>query len=229
MTRNDVVRLQTRLAELGFEPGPIDGEMGPRTRSAIIAFKRSRGLLPRDYVGPITWAALFEERPAPKVKRDDLPWMAEARAVLGRHEVTDNGWLRRWLGSDGHALGDPATLPWCGDFVETSIRLALPEEPIPANPYWALNWRKFGKPTKPTYGAVASVSRDGGGHVAFLVGQDRTRFYCLGGNQSNRVSIVPMDKARFPADAFRWPATYPVQKINLPWMNSGAAANTAES
>lgn len=35
---------QRRLAESGFEPGPIDGLIGPRTRSAIKAFQKSKGL-----------------------------------------------------------------------------------------------------------------------------------------------------------------------------------------
>ena len=36
--------MQRRLAELGYEPGPADGLMGPRTREAIRALQRDRGL-----------------------------------------------------------------------------------------------------------------------------------------------------------------------------------------
>ncbi|BCH31283.1 hypothetical protein MesoLjLc_32130 [Mesorhizobium sp. L-8-10] len=60
------------------------------------------------------------------------PWIAIARAKIGQHEKIYNKKLRDWLKSDGHALGDPAKLPWCGDFVETCLALALP-----GNPYWA--------------------------------------------------------------------------------------------
>lgn len=229
MTRDEIVRLQNRLRTLGFDPGPPDGIMGPHTESAIIAFKRSRGLKATSYVGPITMRALFTGSTEKAARPDSLPWIAEARKVLGLHEVRDNSRLRKWLGSDGHALGDPAKLPWCGDFVETAIRLALPNEPIPANPYWALNWRKFGVPSAPTYGAVASISRNGGGHVGFIVGQDGGRYFMLGGNQSNMASIVPVDKSRFVPESFRWPATFPARPIHMPYMTSGAAANTAES
>lgn len=229
MTRDDIRKLQSRLAALGFEPGPVDGIMGPHTESAIIAFKRSRGLRATSYVGPITWRALMGASTEQAARPDALPWIAEAKKAMGRHEVRDNAWLRKWLGSDGHALGDPAKLPWCGDFVETAIRLALPGEPVPQNPYWALNWRGFGVATAPTYGAVASVSRNGGGHVAFLMGQDGSRYYVMGGNQANTVSIVPMDKSRFPREAFRWPATFAARKIHLPYMSSSAAANTQEA
>ena len=36
--------IQRRLAELGYDPGPADGRAGPRTRAAIQAFQRARGL-----------------------------------------------------------------------------------------------------------------------------------------------------------------------------------------
>jgi localization factor PodJL len=41
----DTVRaLQRLLAELGFDPGPVDGAMGPRTRTAIEEYQRALGL-----------------------------------------------------------------------------------------------------------------------------------------------------------------------------------------
>jgi hypothetical protein len=36
--------IQGRLRGLGFNPGPIDGKMGPRTRGALVAFQRHFGL-----------------------------------------------------------------------------------------------------------------------------------------------------------------------------------------
>jgi LysM repeat protein len=38
---NDVVRLQTLLQIVGFNPGPIDGIFGIQTRNALMAFQRS--------------------------------------------------------------------------------------------------------------------------------------------------------------------------------------------
>jgi uncharacterized protein (TIGR02594 family) len=227
MTQGEIKLLQSRLEQLGIYPGPIDGIMGPHTESAIITFKREVGLKLRPYVGPITWKLLFDEQQQLDLN-NDLPWMIEAKKALNRHEVYDNQWLKDWLRSDGHALGDPAKLPWCGDFVETPIRLALPTEPIPRNPYWALNWRGFGISTLPTYGCVASIERKGGGHVGFIVGEDARRYYMAGGNQSNKSSIVPVDKGRFVPESFRWPSTYPPRPIHLPQINSDTAANTQE-
>lgn len=225
MTRAEVFRAQERLRWHGFDPGPLDGIIGPRTNAAATAFKRAIGLVARPYIGPITMAALEGSTVAPDTSQS-LPWMREAARIMGWHERADNKRLRNWLASDGHALGDPAVFPWCGDFVETAIRLALPKEGIPANPYWALNWRKFGIPCRPTQGAVASITRNGGGHVALIVGQDAGRYFCLGGNQSNRVSVVPIEKSRFVAASFRWPKTFPEQTIYLPHMTVAGASAT---
>ncbi len=53
-----VSRLQARLQELGFDPGPIDGIFGPQTERAVIAFQRHRGLTADGIVGPQTRQAL---------------------------------------------------------------------------------------------------------------------------------------------------------------------------
>lgn len=228
MTKDEVKFVQERLDELGFSPGPIDGIIGPLTSSAVIAFKQSIGLRPRAYVGPITWRALSEKNEP--VQREELPWMREARKVLGLHEIYDNKELAKWLASDGYALGDPAQLPWCGDFIETSIRLALRDERVPKNPYWALNWKQFGIPCKPSYGCIAAIRRSGGGHVMFIVGEDHARYYALGGNQANRASIVPVEKSRFTNDSFRWPLTANKEPSeDLPWITSTAEANRQEA
>ncbi|MEW6435030.1 MAG: peptidoglycan-binding protein [Myxococcota bacterium] len=57
--RGDAVRgLQQRLAQLGFDPGGVDGVFGPKTQSAVRRFQASRGLVADGIVGPQTWGAL---------------------------------------------------------------------------------------------------------------------------------------------------------------------------
>lgn len=51
--------IQARLAELGFDPGPVDGISGKRTKAAIRAAQRWHGLKADGIVGPITAAALW--------------------------------------------------------------------------------------------------------------------------------------------------------------------------
>jgi putative chitinase len=53
-----VIALQTRLKELGFNPGAIDGRFGQATTAALVAFQQSRGLLGDGEAGPQTMSAL---------------------------------------------------------------------------------------------------------------------------------------------------------------------------
>lgn len=61
----EVAAVQTRLKELGYNPGPSDGIFGSRTEAAVIQFQRDRGLTPDGIVGPITYNALFQQVPQP--------------------------------------------------------------------------------------------------------------------------------------------------------------------
>ena len=54
----DVVKLQERLKELGFNPGRVDGDFGPGTEAAVIAFQRSKELLADGVAGVRTLTAL---------------------------------------------------------------------------------------------------------------------------------------------------------------------------
>lgn len=53
-----VAQLQELLRNAGFDPGPIDGIFGSRTQSAVIAFQKSKNLVPDGIVGIMTWTAL---------------------------------------------------------------------------------------------------------------------------------------------------------------------------
>lgn len=52
--------LQRRLAAAGFNPGAADGDFGPRTRRAVEAFQRARGIEVDGKVGTQTSRALRE-------------------------------------------------------------------------------------------------------------------------------------------------------------------------
>lgn len=180
-------KLQARLAQLGFNPGPLDGIMGPKTERAIIEFKQSQGLRARPYVGPITWGRLFgADKPVnadygPPVA---VPWVNLAGKWLDTHE-TDKA-LAEFLKSDGGTVGNPADIPWCGDLVHTCLRLTLPDEvftgKVKENPYLAANWASFGNKLRELhYGAIVSLWRGSPtswqGHVALRLGTTPARPY----------------------------------------------------
>ncbi len=52
---DDVTRLQQRLADLAFDPGPVDGQFGPATQSAVWAYQKLVvGLTGKDVTGRVT-------------------------------------------------------------------------------------------------------------------------------------------------------------------------------
>lgn len=60
----DVKRLQARLSELGFAPGPADGVFGVLTHRAVIALQHEHGLVTDGVVGRRTLEVLAITRPA---------------------------------------------------------------------------------------------------------------------------------------------------------------------
>lgn len=54
----DVTSLQQQLKDLGFDPNGVDGNFGPGTTKAVIAFQQSKGLQADGMAGPNTLAAL---------------------------------------------------------------------------------------------------------------------------------------------------------------------------
>ena len=53
-----VREIQKALKAAGFDPGPIDGHLGQKTRTAIRDFQTAQGLEPDGKVGPKTWSRL---------------------------------------------------------------------------------------------------------------------------------------------------------------------------
>lgn len=210
LTRSDWRIVQDALKSAGFDCGLTDGIPGDKTAGALARFVESRELI-EDARRQLARTATTPSAPAP-APAGEPPWIAEARRWVGRHERRDNDALAAWLRSDGHYLGDPSVLPWCGDFVETAVRLSLPAEPVPENPYLARNWLQFGRECGLVAGAVAVFwrgSRNGtSGHVAFVVGADRSYVTVLGGNQGDSVSVARLDRGRLLG--CRWPSTYPL-------------------
>ena len=204
------LRVQNKLIDIGYQPGPADGVRGRMTINAVKQFQRAHGLTADGLVGPMTFAKLFGiQDVAPEI--DATPWGDEANRVMGLHEIHDKSKLMKWLMSDGGGVGDPSKTPWCGDYIQTSIALSMPEEPLPNNPYLAANWVKFGIECEPQPWAILSFWRGSPdswkGHVGFYAGETDTHYYVKGGNQSNAVTRTFIEKKRLRPRGCRWPST----------------------
>ena len=77
---------------------------------------------------------------------------------------------------------------------------------------WALSWENWGREIdEPRLGAIAVFSRNGGGHVGFLIQDLGSKVRVLGGNQSNTVKELNFPKdgilggQRYKLRSYRWP------------------------
>lgn len=119
------------------------------------------------------------EKPGPGNNPSILEW---AKAVgLGKQYTVDS-------------------LAWCGLFMGyTALQAGF--DPPKVNLLGARNWLEFGTPVKTAMLGDVLVFWRGSkkgfqGHVGIYVGEDATRYYVLGGNQKDMVSIAPVAKNR---------------------------------
>ncbi|MCS6854067.1 MAG: serine protease, partial [Elioraea sp.] len=95
--------VQRSLAALGYDPGPVDGLSGPRTRQALAAFQRDRGLAPSGTLDGATLAALgladgrggalgAQGPPRPRADGDRLP-PAPGASAPQRRAATATGFI----------------------------------------------------------------------------------------------------------------------------------------
>ena len=52
------VAVQKALLRAGFDPGPVDGHLGKKTRAAVKAFQKTNHLTADGVIGEKTWALL---------------------------------------------------------------------------------------------------------------------------------------------------------------------------
>jgi uncharacterized protein (TIGR02594 family) len=223
-----VRRVQVALLAAGFPPGPIDGDLGPRTKKALKDWQYAHHLPMTGGLNPPSLVALL---PATSAAKDPAPWLTEAKRLIGLRETPGPGntpEIMDWA----KALRDPYPgddAPWCGLFVAHCLKVGAPKEIQPIHPLMARSWLTFGKMAEPRVGALLVFWRSkpsgGQGHVGFCVGVRPGGFALLGGNQGDRVSVVGMPKSRLLGA--RWPAGFPV--VDLPAYGGGVAGGGKES
>lgn len=158
-----------------------------------------------------------------------ITWVEAARKYEGLTEVPGPGtnptiakWLQRlraWWSDD--------EVPWCGVAVAAWMQEA--GITLPKHWYRAVAWMDWGANlSMPTYGCVVIFSRKGGGHVGLVVGEDEHgRLMVLGGNQRDRVTIAPFDRARVLG--YRWPPGQPIGYAPMPKYAGNMPSSTNEA
>ena len=163
-------------------------------------------------------------------KLPELPWIASARQYIGVREVPgpkNNAVISEWLHKLKAWWSDDET-PWCGTFAATCVTEAGLTPP--KDWYRATAWLTLPVSlSRPAYGCIVVFTRQGGGHVGFVVGKDKAgNLMVLGGNQGDAVNIKPFAVSR--AAGYRWPSAYPsAGRFNLPVLDSDGKLSENEA
>jgi len=123
-------------------------------------------------------------------------WLAVAKQEVGVKErpgMADNPRIIQYHATTTLRATDDE-VPWCSSFVNwcfaqrgyTGTRSAA-----------ARSWINWGaRLDRPVLGCVVVMTRTGGGHVGFYMGEDDSHVLVLGGNQDDAVNIRKYPKSR---------------------------------
>jgi uncharacterized protein (TIGR02594 family) len=150
--------------------------------------------------------------PAPMAVAGTPPWLARMNAILGLYEfpgAADNPTIvamaKACGGNIAKTYRHDAT-PWCA----LAVNYCLVASGLPGDDsLWALDFARYGTRLKgAAVGAIATKTRDGGGHVFLVVGRTKDgRLVGRGGNQRDMVCDEVFDPSA--VTAFTWPKVYP--------------------
>lgn len=133
--------------------------------------------------------------PAPRMLLEGLKIYGTKEIVGAQHNPVILGWAAD-VGLANVYKADE--IPWCGLVHAWLCKQA--GKPIVDGPLWALNWAKWGvKADVPMLGDTLTFQRPGGGHVGLYVGEDKTTYHVMGGNQDNGYNITRILKSRLYA------------------------------
>jgi uncharacterized protein (TIGR02594 family) len=133
-----------------------------------------------------------------EVIMSELPWIA-ARKHIGQMEIKGPRHnpliLQFWKDIKRGGIKDDET-PWCAAFVGAMLERSGIKSTRFESAKSYLNWGV--QIREPAYGCVVVFSRDGGGHVGFVVGQQQNgNLMVLGGNQSMPLIFVHSPRPRY--------------------------------
>jgi uncharacterized protein (TIGR02594 family) len=156
------------------------------------------------------------------------PWVDEGRKLIGLAEIKGAHHapqiLKMWGDIKRSGIKDDET-PWCAAFVGAMLeRVGIVSSRFESAKSY-LTWGA--QLAAPCEGCIVVFSRDGGGHVGFVIGQSvGGDLLVLGGNQADAVNIRAFPRSR--VTGYRWPIGWPVPAASLPILRA-AEISTRES
>ncbi|WP_140918195.1 NlpC/P60 family protein [Limnobaculum xujianqingii] len=161
-------------------------------------------------------------------KKTEPRWLTLARQFLGLREIKGAKHapeiVQFWRDIKRGGIKDDET-PWCAAFVGAVLEHSGIKSSRFESAKSYLSWGV--KLQQPAVGAIAVLSRTGGGHVAFVVGQNSNGdLLLLGGNQNDAVNIAAFSRNR--VEEYRWPTDEPLP-VGGPLPQFNAANSTRES
>lgn len=156
-------------------------------------------------------------------------WLVEARKHLGVTEVKGSlhraEILQMWKDIKRSGIKDDET-PWCAAFVGAMLERSGVRSTRFESAKSYLQWGRT--LSEPVLGCVVVFTREGGGHVGFLVGKDAAgNLLILGGNQSDQVNIRAFPVSR--VTGYRYPLELPLPTAQVPVLASGGVVSKRES
>jgi len=154
-------------------------------------------------------------------------WLAEARHYIGEKEVKGAKHnpliLQMFKDIKRSGIKNDET-PWCAAFVGSVLeRVGIKSTRFESAKSY-LDWGSM--LNEPALGCIAVFSRDGGGHVGFVVGKAQNGdLMVLGGNQSDAVNIRAFSRLRLTG--YRWPVGVPDLPQALPILNAEKSTTEA--
>lgn len=157
-------------------------------------------------------------------------WITEAKRHIGTREIPGarhEPKILQWWKAIKRGGIKSDEVPWCAAFVGGCLEAV---GIVSSRFESAKSYMTWGKaiPT-PLPGCIVVFSRTGGGHVAFVIGQNKAgHLVCIGGNQGNAVTVAAFDRAR--VIGYRWPVAVPLPKSTvMPSMEVAGALSRNEA
>lgn len=111
-SKETIQAVQSRLKDLGYNPGGADGKMGPLTRGAILSFKNdAEGLTPNDTIDEAFLTALATASPRKMPEARAKATVAEVAAKVPEANV--HWWTRLWAA----IVGGGTTVAGATDYI----------------------------------------------------------------------------------------------------------------